>query len=41
MVREGKTRDDIAKVLVGDFGWNPKGAGITGDLPGLMDELKP
>jgi cyclase len=41
MVREGKTRDDIAKVLVAEFGWNPKGVGITGDLPGLMDELKP
>jgi cyclase len=41
MVREGKTRDDVAKVLVGEFGWNPKGVGITGDLPGLMDELKP
>ena len=41
MVREGKTGDDVAKVLVEDFGWNPKGIGITGDLPQLMDELKP
>jgi glyoxylase-like metal-dependent hydrolase (beta-lactamase superfamily II) len=41
MVREGKTRDDVSKVLVGEFGWNPKGVGITGDLPGLMNELKP
>lgn len=41
MVREGKTKDDVAKVLIGDFGWNPMGIGIRSDIPGLMDELKP
>src|SRR5580658_9119544 len=25
MVREGKTKDDVAKVLIGEFGWNPMG----------------
>jgi hypothetical protein len=41
MVREGKTKDDVAKVLIGEFGWNPMGLGIRNDVPGLMDELKP
>jgi glyoxylase-like metal-dependent hydrolase (beta-lactamase superfamily II) len=41
MIREGKTPDDVAKVLIGEFGWNPAGIGIRGDIPGLMAELKP
>ena len=41
MVRDGKTKDDVAKVLISEFGWNPMGIGIRNDVPGLMDELKP
>lgn len=41
MVRDGKTKDDVAKVLINEFGWNPMGIGIRNDVPGLMDELKP
>jgi cyclase len=41
MVRDGKTKDDVAKVLIAEFGWNPMGLGIRNDIPGLMDELKP
>jgi cyclase len=40
MVRDGKTKDDVAKVLIDEFGWNPTGLGIRNDVPGLMDELR-
>jgi cyclase len=39
MTRTGASKDDVAKVLVGEFGWNPAGAGIRG-VTGLMAELK-
>jgi len=41
MVREGTTKDAVAKVLVSEFGWNPTGQGIRNDIDGLMAELKP
>jgi len=40
LVRDGKTKDDVAKVLIDEFGWNPMGLGIRNDVPGLMEELK-
>ena len=38
MIREGKTADDVARMLVNDFGWNPNGGGIRG-VAALMAEL--
>jgi glyoxylase-like metal-dependent hydrolase (beta-lactamase superfamily II) len=38
MVREGKGKDDISKMLVAEFGWNAAGAGRS--LDGLMAEFK-
>ena len=40
MVREGKTKEDVTKVLIGEFGWNPAGLGIRNSVEGLMAELK-
>lgn len=40
MVRDGASKDDIAKVLITEFAWNPAGQGIRNDIPGLMAELK-
>jgi glyoxylase-like metal-dependent hydrolase (beta-lactamase superfamily II) len=41
MVRGGKSKDDVAKMLVADFGWqaNPQGLSMR-SLDGLMAELK-
>ena len=39
MLREGKAKDDVSKMLVAEFGWNAAGAGRS--LDGLMAELKP
>ena len=38
MIREGKTADDVARMLITNFGWNPNGAGIRG-VAALMAEV--
>jgi cyclase len=38
MVRDGKGKDDVSKMLVAEFGWNAAGAGRS--LDGLMAEFK-
>jgi glyoxylase-like metal-dependent hydrolase (beta-lactamase superfamily II) len=40
MVREGKSRDDVSKMLVADFGFAPSPNGAR-SVDGLMAELKP
>ncbi len=39
MVRDGKSKDDISKTLVADFGWPAQGLSMR-SLDGLMAELK-
>jgi glyoxylase-like metal-dependent hydrolase (beta-lactamase superfamily II) len=38
MIRGGKTKDEVTKVLIGEFGWNPNGLGIRNSVDGLMNE---
>jgi glyoxylase-like metal-dependent hydrolase (beta-lactamase superfamily II) len=40
MIREGKTKDDMAKALVAEFGWEPGGRAITNSLDGMIAEIK-
>jgi hypothetical protein len=40
MVREGKSKDDIAKALVAEFKWTPDSRAITNSLDGMMAEVK-
>jgi glyoxylase-like metal-dependent hydrolase (beta-lactamase superfamily II) len=40
MLREGKSKDDIGKMLVTDFGWDPMGNAMLRSLDGIMAELK-
>jgi glyoxylase-like metal-dependent hydrolase (beta-lactamase superfamily II) len=40
MVREGKTKDDVTKMLVNDFGWDPMGRATTNSIDGMMAEMK-
>jgi cyclase len=40
LVRGGSSKDDVAKVLTAEFGWDPKGLPMTRGLDGLMVELK-
>src|SRR5262245_28184377 len=37
MVREGKSKDDVRKMLIAEFAWDPNGQIIPRSLDGLMD----
>jgi hypothetical protein len=39
MIREGKSKDDMKKVLIGEFGWSPTGGGI-GAIDDIIAELR-
>ena len=39
LMREGKTKDDIAKAMVAEFGWEQGGRTITASLEPMMKEL--
>lgn len=40
LIREGKSQEDIGKVMTAEFGWAPGGLQMTRGLPGLINELK-
>ena len=40
MVRGGSSKDEVAKVLQSEFGWDPKGLQMTRGLDGMMVELR-
>ena len=40
MVRDGKSKDDLSKMLVSEFAWDPDGQIIPRSIDGLMNELK-
>jgi glyoxylase-like metal-dependent hydrolase (beta-lactamase superfamily II) len=40
LVREGKSRDEIGKVMMAEFGWAADGLQMQWSLPGLMTELR-
>jgi glyoxylase-like metal-dependent hydrolase (beta-lactamase superfamily II) len=41
LLRERKTKEDLQKMLIGEFGWDPMGRAIAASLDGMMAELKP
>jgi cyclase len=40
LIRQGKSKDDIAKVMTSDFGWQPGGLQMTRGFDGMLAELK-
>ena len=40
LVREGKSKDEIAKVMTAEFNWQPNGLQMLWSVPGLLTELK-
>src|SRR5205085_5563147 len=40
MLREGKNKDEVTKMLIDEFGWDPKGRGTLNSVDGMMSELK-
>jgi cyclase len=40
LIREGKSQEDVGKVMTAEFGWGPTSLQIQWSLPGMMMELK-
>jgi glyoxylase-like metal-dependent hydrolase (beta-lactamase superfamily II) len=40
LIRQGKSRDEIAKVMTSDYGWAPGGLQMTRGFEGMLAELK-
>ncbi len=40
MIRAGKSSDDVAKAMIGEFHWTANGLQMQWSLPGMMTELK-
>jgi cyclase len=40
LLRQGKSKDEIAKVMTSDYGWQPGGLQMTRGLDGMLTELK-
>jgi glyoxylase-like metal-dependent hydrolase (beta-lactamase superfamily II) len=40
LIHEGKSQDEVGKVMMAEFGWTPNGMQMQWSLPGMMAELK-
>jgi hypothetical protein len=40
MIREGKSQEEVGKVMTEEFKWAPNGLQMQWSLPGMMAELK-
>ncbi len=40
LIREGKSQEEVGKVMTAEFGWQPTGLQMQWSLPGMMAELK-
>jgi glyoxylase-like metal-dependent hydrolase (beta-lactamase superfamily II) len=40
LIHEGKSQEDVGKVMMAEFGWGPNSMQMQWSLPGLMAELK-
>jgi hypothetical protein len=40
MIREGKSQEDVGKVMIAEFGWAAGGLQMQWSLPGMIAELK-
>ena len=40
LIGEGKSQDEVGKVMIAEFGWDPKGLQMSWSLPGMMTEFK-
>ena len=40
LVREGKSQDELAKVMTAEYGWMPGSLNMQWSIPGMMTELK-
>lgn len=41
LIRDGRSQEDVGKVMIAEFGWTVGGVQMQWSLPGMMKELKP
>lgn len=39
-IREGRSQEEVGKIMIAEFGWQPTGLQMQWSLPGMMKELK-
>ena len=40
LIREGKSQEDVGKVMMAEFGWGANSMQMSWSLPGMMEELR-
>ena len=40
LIRQGKSQDDVGKVMTAEYNWQPGSLNMQWSLPGMMTELK-
>jgi hypothetical protein len=40
LIREGRSQDELGKVMIAELGWAPDGLQMQWSLPGMMKGLK-
>jgi cyclase len=40
LIRDGRSQEEVGKVMIAEFGWAPTGMQMQWSLPGMMKELK-
>jgi len=40
LIREGKSQDDVAKVMTAEYKWAPGSLNLQWSVPGMMKELR-
>ena len=40
LIREGKSQEEVGKVMTAEFGWGAQSLNMQWSLPGMMTELK-
>ena len=40
LIRQGKSQEEVGKVMIAEFKWQPTGLQMQWSLPGMMTELK-
>lgn len=40
LIQEGRSQEEVGKVMIAEFGWAPDGLQMQWSLPGMMQELK-
>ncbi len=40
LIRQGKSQDEVAKVMTAEYNWQPRSLNMQWSIPGMMTELR-